>query len=263
MEEVKTKDKPWCVYIHTNKINNKVYIGITSQKPETRWGRDGKRYKENQPVFYNAIQKYGWDNFNHIIFAENLTKEEAVNIEIKLIALYKSNCKRYQNPAYGYNMTDGGEGTVGRICSDETRAKIRNAKSNISEETRRKISDAAKKQMEDPEMIKLLSLKKIGIYDGINNPMYGKRHTEEARKKISDAAKERFSDPENCPRYGTGRNVIQLSLNGEYIAEYISADEAQRKTGINRSSIRRCCDVNHQQKTAGGFKWLYKDLYSL
>ena len=247
MEE-KSEDRRWYVYIHTNKINNKVYIGITSQKPEKRWGKNGNRYKKNQPVFYNAIQKYGWDNFEHIIFAKNLTKEKAINMEIKLIALYKSNCHRYKNPEYGYNMTDGGEGPVGVIRS---------------EETRKKLSKAAKKQMKDPRMIELLSQKKLGLYNGDKNPNYGNKYSDDVRIKISEATKKRLAKPENNPRYGTGRRVIQLSLDNKYIAEYISADEAQRITGIDRSSIRRCCDVNHKQKTAGGFIWIYKDIYNI
>ena len=118
MEE--NNERKWSVYIHTNKTNNKVYIGITSWKPEDRWGHNGNRYyKEDHSVFYNAIQKYGWDGFEHIIFAENLTEEEAKKMEIVLIALYKSNCKRYENPSYGYNMTDGGDGTTGRTHSEE------------------------------------------------------------------------------------------------------------------------------------------------
>lgn len=248
MEDTKGNNKTWCVYIHTNQINHKVYIGITSQNPEKRWGKNGNRYKKNQPVFYNAIQKYGWNNFRHIIFAENLSKDEAMNMEIRLIALYKSNCHRHTNPEYGYNMTDGGEGAVGTIRSEETKEKL---------------SRIAKKQMEDPLMIELLRQKKLGLYNGNKNPHYGKKHSDDARKKISKATKTRLSKPENNPRYGTGRHVIQLSLDNEYLEEYISADEAQRKTGINRSSIRRCCDINHKQKTAGGFKWVYKDMYDL
>ena len=64
----------YTVYVHINKINHKKYIGITKQKPEDRWGKNGENYKES-PHFYAAIQKYGWDNFEHIILKENLTKE--------------------------------------------------------------------------------------------------------------------------------------------------------------------------------------------
>ena len=69
------KENKWCVYTHTNKINGKKYVGQTCQIPEKRW-KNGNGYKRN-PYFYNAIQKYGWDNFEHQILASDLTLEEA------------------------------------------------------------------------------------------------------------------------------------------------------------------------------------------
>jgi hypothetical protein len=101
-------DKSYTVYIHKNKINGKRYIGITSQTVNNRW-RNGKGY-ERQTYFYNAIQKYGWDNFYHYIIITDITKEKASNLEIKLIKYYNS-----QNPKYGYNIAKGGE--LG--CSNE------------------------------------------------------------------------------------------------------------------------------------------------
>ena len=53
--------KTGVIYMHRNLINNKVYIGQTIQKPEYRWNK-GKGYKDSS-LFYNAIQKYGWNNF--------------------------------------------------------------------------------------------------------------------------------------------------------------------------------------------------------
>ena len=104
-------DKKYCVYKHTNKVNNKVYIGITCQKPEKRWD-SGWGYMK-QEVFFNAIKKYGWNGFTHEILFDGLTQEEAAQKEIELIAFYKSNCQRYQSPTYGYNATDGGDITFG------------------------------------------------------------------------------------------------------------------------------------------------------
>ena len=66
------------LYVHTNKITNEKYIGITSQKCENRWGINGNGYKL-QPKFYNAIQKYGWENFKHEILYQNLSKEFVYN----------------------------------------------------------------------------------------------------------------------------------------------------------------------------------------
>ena len=59
----------YTVYMHISP-SNKRYIGITSTKIEERW-RNGKGYKHNKH-FTNAINKYGWDNFEHIIIAKDL-----------------------------------------------------------------------------------------------------------------------------------------------------------------------------------------------
>ena len=68
------------VYAHINKQNGKAYIGITNRPtPQRRWGLDGQGYKL-QPKFYNAIQKYGWLEFEHCILSENLTKQEALDL---------------------------------------------------------------------------------------------------------------------------------------------------------------------------------------
>ena len=91
----------YCVYKHTTP-NNKVYIGITSKNPLERWN-NGHGYASNKH-FTNAIMKYGWDNIQHEILFEGLTKEEACQKEIELIAFYKSN-----NCEFGYNRSSGGE----------------------------------------------------------------------------------------------------------------------------------------------------------
>ena len=94
----------YCVYIHRNIINNKAYIGITAygDDPNRRW-QNGKGYIQ-QRLFWNAIQKYGWDNFEHIIWSKNLTENEAKAWEIRLIALFNTT-----NSNYGYNISPGGE----------------------------------------------------------------------------------------------------------------------------------------------------------
>lgn len=51
--------------------------------------------------------------------------------------------------------------------------------------------------------------------------------------------------------------VLQYTLEDEFVAEYISQHEAKRVTGIDNSSISRCCSGGY--KTAGGFIWKYKN----
>ena len=67
-------EKTWYVYKHTSP-SNKVYIGITSQKPIYRW-RNGLGYNTQQ-YFWRAIQKYGWENFTHEVLFEGLSIEDA------------------------------------------------------------------------------------------------------------------------------------------------------------------------------------------
>ena len=101
----------YIIYKHTNKINNKSYIGLTCQDPKLRW-RNGKGYKPCVK-FYNAIQKYGWNNIKHEILYTNLSEQEAKAKEIELISYYKA-CN------ISYNITDGGDGTLGRKMTEKT-----------------------------------------------------------------------------------------------------------------------------------------------
>lgn len=88
--------------MHTSP-NGKVYIGITCREVVRRWGTNGCGYKSH-PYFWNAIKKYGWDNFKHEIILYNLSEEDACEKEKEFITKYKSN-----EPEYGYNLTTGGE----------------------------------------------------------------------------------------------------------------------------------------------------------
>lgn len=172
------KDKQYCVYKHVSP-NGKIYIGQTCQKPEKRW-QNGHGYKAHHH-FYNAIQKYGWDNFEHVIIADGLTKKEADYLEKYLIAYYET-----MNPLKGFNHTRGGEGITGHIMSDETKRKISEAKLGhkkgaMSEETRRKMSEAKKGSVHSEET-------KHKISEAIKGRERGAM-SEETKRKISESHK--------------------------------------------------------------------------
>ena len=147
-------DKNYKVYKHTFP-NEKVYIGITKQIPEKRW-LWGYGYNCNS-YMQNAINKYGWNNIKHEILFDNLTKEEAEQKEIELIAFYKSNQRKF-----GYNIANGG------------------FYHNVSDETRQKMSNSAKGKIISEQAKQKLHLKN----GGCNNPMFNKKHTPEALAKI-------------------------------------------------------------------------------
>ncbi|WP_273478280.1 GIY-YIG nuclease family protein [Ignavigranum ruoffiae] len=97
-------EREYCVYAHTNKINNKKYIGM-SKNIKNRWRQNGVGYK-TCPYFYRAIQKYGWENFEHEVIQDNLTHVEACQLEKDLITLYQT------RGSGGYNLATGGSSAV-------------------------------------------------------------------------------------------------------------------------------------------------------
>lgn len=244
-----TEEKKYCVYIHTSP-SNKAYIGVTGYQPEYRWGKDGRRYKQKtQPVMYAAIQKYGWDNFSHYIFADNLSEKEAKHIEVLLIALYKTNCSRYNNPSYGYNLTDGGDGTSGLHMTDETKAKMsESAKNRFSlQEEREKMSEALIGVMAG-ENNPMYGVHRFGEDNpnygnhklaGKNHPMYGKHHSEETKIKIKSH--------QRC-------KPVLCVETGEI---YCSIREAARQTGLNQSHISKCCRGIKGYETVGKLHWKF------
>jgi group I intron endonuclease len=212
-------EKTYCVYKHTSP-SGKVYIGITCQKPEQRW-QNGNGYKQCTR-FWNAINKYGWDNFEHEILFTELSFNEACKKEKELIFEYNStNCD------YGYNISTGGEFCPSNIV--------------ISEERRRMISEKYKGENNPNYGNHKLA--------GENNPFYGKHHSEETKRKLSQLAKGRKSS--RC------KIVLQFDKNNTFIEEYPSLTDASKKTGCRLSDICSCC--NGKLKSAGGFIWRYKE----
>lgn len=182
------KKQKFKVYMHINKIDGKKYIGVTCQKLKRRW-RKGEGYKSSD-YFYHAINKYGWDNFEHKVLYKGLTKKEAEKIEVELI---KKNDATNQNK--GYNLNNGGS-LAGKH----------------SKLTRKKISEASKKRPVNWKAIeKMKEINKGRDYTGehcknISDSLTGRklskehieaiikshtgyRHTEEQKRKISDSLK--------------------------------------------------------------------------
>ena len=248
----------YIVYKHTSP-SNKVYVGITHLKPEHRWGKNGNGYKSNKH-FYNAINKYGWNNFKHEILFDGLTKEEAEQKEIELIAFYRSN--QYK---YGYNADNGGR-CVG-THSDETKRKLSetNKGKHHSEETKRKMSQSGKGRIFSDEHKQKISRALIGIerfnLRGENNHNYGKHLSDETKRKISESKKGKYGKPmseENKIKLSqrVRKAVWQYDINGNFIKEWTSITEASRQLKIIASDISACC--NDKIKTAGGYIWRYK-----
>lgn len=103
----------YCVYMHRNIKNGKLYFGQTCQDVEQRW-KNGKGY-DKCPKFWEAIIADGWNNFEHVILCSDLTKEEANKQETFYIQSFHT-C----NPQFGYNIRLGQEKEVyEELCNIE------------------------------------------------------------------------------------------------------------------------------------------------
>ena len=217
----------YTVYQHKNKINGKIYIGITSQKPEQRWGSQGCNYKSS-PHFYSAIQKYGWDNFEHNILFTDLTKEQACLKEQELIKEYNS-----MNREFGYNSTSGGDIFT---MNEETKQKISQAMignqnglgHSCSEEKKEKISNAQK----------------------------GRKFTEEHKQKLSEAAKNRHVPCSEEKKQILKEKSHKKSVYCEELDKiFESVQECSRQLGIPATNISKLC--NGRGKTLKGYHLRY------
>lgn len=242
-------EKAYCLYCHTNKINGKKYFGITCQKPQKRW-QNGYGYKTK--YFYNAIQKYGWNNFEHEIIFNGLSKEEAEAKEIEYINKYHT-CI-YDNECWGYNATFGGRGAIGYKHTEEIKEKFRNR--TISKETREKISKSISKANKG-RLVSEETKRKISQTE------IGKIVSDETRRKISEAQIGRKLTGEwkrniskqhlEVPRYNCVSVIQKDKITKEIIKIYPSAAQAHRETGIN--NIIAC--LKGRQQSAGGYIWEY------
>lgn len=233
---IDNNDKKWCVYCHTNKINGKKYFGITSKIPEERW-KNGRGYDKTQVYFYNAIHKYTWDGFVHEIISQGLTEAEAKKQEVDLIALYKTNCRRYSNPTYGYNCTDGGDGTSGHLVDDKLKKKISEAVINSYITTGRKpwnygvsMTDEQKKKIKQANT--------------------GREISEDTRQKLSDAKKGKPPNNAGRPMSKETKKKLSNALKGHYVSdelkEQLSLLKKGKYLGVDSSRFRPvyCIELN-------------------
>lgn len=165
------------IYKITNLTNGKIYIG----KHSTDNLDDG--YFGSGKLIKQSIQKRGIENFKkeYLVFTDN---EERLNwFERYYIKKYKT-----YNSSNGYNLTKGGDGTLGynRVISEEQKIKISNTLKGHkhTEEYKKKLSIVRKGHPVSEETREKLRLAKTGW-----------KHSEEAKQKMSAARTGKKSGP--------------------------------------------------------------------
>ena len=182
------------------------------ENPNLRWA-NGYGYRES-PRFFNAIQKYGWDNFWHIIIKRNMSITEASTMERYFIKIF-----RLQDPDYGYNISEGGGKPpyIGHPLSESTKQKIGKA----SKERWNKLSEEEKKVAVEhlrgsPKFLecmknrqkKVLCVETGEIFESLIDA--GKSIRPEAPKKVAKCISQHCKHPEHWKSaYGKHWKILE------------------------------------------------------
>lgn len=221
------------IYVHINKINGKIYIGQTCRKNvKARFGKNGIQYQKC-PRFWNAIQKYGWENFEHIVLIENLTQEMADIIEIELIEKYKS-C----NTNFGYNLAHGG-----RTGSGKSLWKVIYQYDIYGNFIRKWIS-AQHAACEFGIIASNISACCLGISKTCKGFVWS----------YIPLDKEYFDDI----TISHGVRIKQYDKYGNYIKTFKSIKEASKEIGIGIGNISTSCQKKGGNLTNGLYRWTYE-----
>lgn len=256
------------IYKYTNKINGKIYIGLTTRTVEIRH-KEHLKDINNGSYFHRVMKKYGINNFKLETLCECNNFEELK--EAEKFYIKKFNSFANANKSNGYNLTMGGEGTIGFNHSDKTRLGLSVAKIEFYKHNIHPAFGVNKTEENKEKQRKIMS---DGRYDGEKNPYYGKKHSKEIRSVMSEKAKTRCAEgrhnwkgnkhTEESKRligsYHKGKTIsrkqrenqskmfsgeknpsalkVLCTTTGE-IFNYMG--EASIKYGIDRSNLTKCC----------------------
>ena len=224
------------VYKIRNKVDNKIYFGVTTQKGgfDRRYTNNIEKCTRNKHL-KNSIQKYGIDNFEiDKEFDVAYSKEELDKLEDMYIKLYDTT-----NPNYGYNKMYGGSNGK---ASEETKMKIGLARkgNHHSEETKMKLSDTK---------------------TGEKNPNYGKHHSEKTKLKMHEAHKgeknwnygNKMSEEQKLKISKAQRklnNIQALEIREKHLTGKYKQFELAIEYSVSRSTIRSVINFKGTYKVA-------------
>ena len=221
------------IYLTTNKVNNKKYIGMDSN--------NNPKYLGSGSLILKSIKKYGKENFTKEILEYCDSREEMEERETYWINKYNS----LKDPNF-YNLEDNLKRGIDPFW-------------NKSEEERQKIF---KKRGDSQRGIpKVGNMKpKPEYFSQLLKERFKNRgpRTLESRRKQSET---KMGKPKNqkVKTWKQSLNsttllpVDQYSKDGKFIKRWNSQREVQDTLGINRRCISMC--INNNIKTSGGFIW--------
>jgi group I intron endonuclease len=243
------------IYLVTNTVNNKVYVGQTDRTLGKRWNAhcSNARTSVSPTYLYKAINKHGRDAFT-ISLVETVPLEQLDAAEIKWIAFYES----FTDRTKGYNLTAGGGGIRGMVHSFSTKKKMSESHSGAknyafgtkkSQEWKDKMSAAMMGVPKTFEARANMSVAQKAKVLSPDNPIFGNKyavgnknrlgikHTPEAIQKISLALTGRVQSAEELAmRKGIAKRGPDNPLFGIPLSEETRTRMSIAKTGTKRSA---------------------------
>ena len=245
----------YVIYLITNLINNKKYIGQTKQgREERRWQEHSIFYVNENRMLYNAIRKYGSENFEFKVIDTDIPEELIDERERYYIKYYNT---FYLN-GQGYNMTEGGQGIHGYTHSEITKQRIKESNLTAWQKLKKEEPERYKqfcinrslankgkpKSAEHRKKLSDIASKRTGE----KNSFFGKHFSEESKELLREAKAQKLS-PINAYDLQTGKLWKTFRF----------ATEAVQELNLQQAANTRILLVCKEQKGhAYGYIWRYK-----
>ncbi|ETT37032.1 hypothetical protein C161_11003 [Paenibacillus sp. FSL R5-192] len=234
------------IYVITNKVNGKRYVGYTSKGYESRFNDHIKQSRgSSERYLCRAIRKYGKDQFYTELIEQVETLAEAAEREKHFIGKMKTFA--HNKDAHGYNATLGGEGMNGAVFSKETRKKI-----SVTHKKRGSWSGESNPKYGKGHLV-----------SGINHPLFGTKMSIDTKEKIGNSNRGRLKGNANP----SIKAVICYSLECstgliEKFNSFFDLRDSFEKRGIklNRSSVLAVMRGGKGRKTFKGHMFFRQDV---
>ena len=233
----------YSIYLVTNLVNNKIYVGQTKQGVEKRWLAHVKKSRNgSQLYFHRSISKYGVDQFDRHTVAEGLDRTSADNLEKLWIVLLGTHDREF-----GYNSTFGGEGvhhtpdSLTKLSVSHLGQPAWNRGRPWSDEARKKMSESKKKWFKENPHPNLGKKAKPESIEKSRLGNLGKKASQETKQKHSDAMLTAWRDPTYRAK------LTENNQNQWNDPEYREKTIAAQKLGHQRPGVKQAKSLRSRE----------------
>lgn len=250
----------YTAYLITNTVNGKRYVGMTkhtySERFHGHWTEAKSEYNNKSlpsSMLHREMIEYGIESFQVYPIEEGISEDDHQEKERIYIDKFDT---YYLNNPLGYNMTIGGNGTIGYVFTECDKSKMSSIHKGctFSKERNERLREIMTGRQYKQEWKDALSASRIGRFKGDENPFYGKHHSLETKQIIREN--------------NSGDLVEQLDDDGNVLNEFFNLADAGRWVSANVSTakattcstrIREVCVSNNPKCTAYGYHWRLKE----